>query len=107
MRIRSVISKYLQDSGLTASALAQKAGVPKATLMGWCVGKQPRNMEQVKAVARCMGTTLDALLFDEVEPQPVLLDARSFSGFTLDDDGWHRGTLEVRFRPLSGAAKKI
>jgi hypothetical protein len=63
-------------------------------------------MDQVRALAKYMGVSLDSLLFDELQLEVIRVSAAELAGFTVDDDGWHRGTLEVRFRHLPGQAKK-
>ncbi len=104
MKLRTTLERYLKDSGLTASALAAKTGVPKATLLGWLAGKAPRDFNQLRAVARFIGTSIDALMFDD--DVSVSVYSRGASGFFPDDDGWHKGVVEVRFRHLSRNEKK-
>ena len=104
MKLRATLERHLKEMGITASALADKAGVPKSTLLGWLAGKAPRDMNQLRAVATFIGTSIGALLFDE-EPT-VILDPQKLSGFKTDDDGWHRGIVEVRFRHLNGGSNK-
>lgn len=106
MKLRQALTKYLKHSGLSASTLAERAGVPKGTLQGWCLGKRPRNLDQVREVAKFIGVTLDSLLFDEVDFEVIKITSKQLEGFTVDPDGWHRGTLEVRFRHLPGQARK-
>lgn len=106
MKLRQALTRYLKHTGLSATTLAEKAGVPKGTLQGWCLGKRPRNMDQVRALAKHMGVSVDALLFDEIQLDVIRVSAADLAGFAVDDDGWHRGTLEVRFRHLPGQAKK-
>jgi transcriptional regulator with XRE-family HTH domain len=102
MKLRATLERHLKESGITASALAAKAGVPKATLLGWLAGKAPRDLNQLRSVARFIGTSIDALVFDDDQAN---LPA-SFSGFYRDEEGWHTGLVELRFRHLDAKTKK-
>ena len=105
MKLRNALGRYLSHTGITASTLAEKAGVPKATLLGWCAGRKPRNLEQVEMVANYIGVSLESLLLDKLELKPMIITASNFSGFSVDREGWHTGTLEVRFRHVSRGSK--
>lgn len=96
MKLRETLQRHLKESGITASALASKAGVPKATLLGWLAGKAPRDLNQLRSVARSIGTSIDALVFDDDDAA----SPASISGFYRDRDGWHTGLVELRFRHL-------
>lgn len=96
MKLRTVLQKYLDDSGLSASALAAKAKVPKATLLGWLAGKAPRDLNQLRAVARVTGMSMEQLVFDEPEHSIVLETAVAPS---MSQD-WQHVFLEVRYRPV-------
>ena len=104
MKLRNTLERYLKKSGLTASALAEKAGVPKATLLGWLAGKAPRDFNQLRSVARFIGTSIDALVFDDEPSGPF--STKLLPGLLPDDDGWHKGFLEVRFRHVNSNGKK-
>lgn len=104
MKLRSTLERHLKETGITASALAEKAGVPKATLLGWLAGKTPRDLNQLRSVAKFIGTTIDSLVFDD--DTVLTIDRDSLNGFRLDKDGWHRGVVEVRFRHLGPSERK-
>jgi|GEM_PF-1296620 len=106
MKLRYALNRYLRHSGMSVSTLAQRSGLPKGTLQGWCLGKTPRNMEQVRKLSKFIGVSLDSLLFDEADYETIKIASDQLEGFTVDSDGWHRGTLEVRFRHVPGQARK-
>jgi transcriptional regulator with XRE-family HTH domain len=100
MKLRNVIQKYLDDTGLTAAALASKSGVPKTTLAGWMAGKVPRDFVQLRALAKATGLTLEQLLFDDDSgPHEIQLKTRDILN-TTDATDWQHAYLEVKFRPI-------
>jgi transcriptional regulator with XRE-family HTH domain len=100
MKLRNVLQKYLDETGLTAAALATKAKVPKTTLAGWLAGKTPRDFTQVRAVAKVTGMSLERLLFDEENPQEIKIAAASFPSISGAETEWQHAILEVKYRPV-------
>jgi transcriptional regulator with XRE-family HTH domain len=101
MKLRNVLQKYLDETGLTAAALATKAKVPKTTLAGWLAGKTPRDFQQLRAISRATGLTLEQLLFDEDSgPHEIQLKAEQISPFNLSDSSWQSAFLEVKYRAV-------
>jgi transcriptional regulator with XRE-family HTH domain len=86
---------YLDERGLSAAELSRKSKVSKQVLSAWMAGAKPKNVEQIRAVARVLSTTIDNLLFgsgrDEKEDRITELD-------TLLGNGWVGGTFELRIR---------
>jgi len=95
--LKAQLKLYLELRGLSAAALARKAGIPKQSLSGWTAGKRPADIEQVKRVADALGVSLDHLLFgsgvDSDAQRVTELDA-------LLGDGWISGLFEVKFRRI-------
>lgn len=100
MQLRKVIKRYIDEKGITASSLANKTGIPKATLLGWIAGRIPRDFEQLRTLARFLEMSLEELLFDEYAiQQPQILftkSDKSGSGSFQLDDGRYRLLLEVK-----------
>ncbi len=65
MRLKHNIQHYLDTSGLTASALARKANLPKTTIANWLAGVAPRDLVQLKKLADCIGVSIDTLTFSD------------------------------------------
>jgi len=97
MNLKGQLVIYMEIREITLSELSRKSGVPKTTIHSWLVGKPPKNMIQVKEVARVLDVSLDHLAFGngrDTESQKVTeIDA-------LLGDQWVSGLFEVRFRRL-------
>jgi transcriptional regulator with XRE-family HTH domain len=93
MNLRKQLAHYLGVTGLTASALARKAKVPKQSLSGWLAGSNPRNIVQIKRVADALGVSLDELVFGEGPKPKVVLNA-------VEGNEWITGHYEVRLRRI-------
>lgn len=98
MKLRVTLERYLKETGLSASTLADKAGIPKATLLGWLAGKAPRDLNQLRCVAKFIGTTIDDLVFDDGN-EPAMT-SQLLAGFLPDSDGWHKGVVEIKIRHI-------
>jgi transcriptional regulator with XRE-family HTH domain len=55
----------MEEQGITAIALAEKAQVSRSTLGGWRLGVQPQDMNDVRKVAHALGCTFEYLIFGE------------------------------------------
>ena len=97
MNLKAQLNFYLKNTGMTASALARKAGVPKQSISGWLSGSNPRDVRQVKRVADVLGVTVDNLMFGNgAEHQ----SERTTELEALLGDQWISGLFEVRFRRI-------
>lgn len=65
MELKVNLKKLLAEKNLKVTQLSRSCGVPLQTLHNWLSGQPPRNITQVKAVARYFNVTLDFLLFGE------------------------------------------
>lgn len=95
MNLKNQLKLYLRHTDMSASQLAKKASVPRQSLSDWIGGSKPRDISQVKKVAKVLGTTVDHLVFGEG------LDDNARKVTELDallGDEWISGLFEVRFR---------
>ncbi len=95
MNLKKQLALYLDNRGLTAAQLAKKAGVSKQVLSLWLAGGAPRKLEQVKAVADALGTTVDQLCFGA----GVEKSAEESKG-KFPDDEWMSGKFEIKVRRI-------
>lgn len=66
--INEVLPKLLKDKGLTAKEVSKLTGISTSTLSTWTLPKaKPRNIEDVALVAEVLGTSLNFLLFGELD----------------------------------------
>jgi transcriptional regulator with XRE-family HTH domain len=50
---------------MSPAELSRKTGIAKQVLSDWMAGAQPRNLEQLYAVAKLLGISLKSLCFSE------------------------------------------
>lgn len=84
-RLRHNLAAVLRHRGMTAAELSRKTGVAKQVLSDWMAGVQPRKLEQLYAVARTLGVSMEALCFADAER--LLKDARPILGGSVSDLG--------------------
>ena len=66
---KSQLRHYLEASGMNASQLSRKSGVPRQTVANWLMGMTPKNITQIKKVADVFKVSLDQLLFGKADPE--------------------------------------
>ena len=95
MNLKKQLKLHLDQSGITASQLAKKAGVPKQSLSGWLSGSNPRDVRQVKKVADVFNVTVDHLMFGTglSEENEKIVGLGEIFG-----DAWVGGLFEIRLR---------
>jgi transcriptional regulator with XRE-family HTH domain len=78
--LRQTLRSLLADKRLTIKAVAEATGIPRTTLGDWIsAGNIPRNLSQVRKLARYLGVSIEYLLFGEGGPdlggsEAVILD---------------------------------
>lgn len=96
MTLKDQLQFYIRKSGMSASALARKASVPKQSLSGWMAGSMPRDIRQLKRVADALAIPLDHLVFGNGDHEQFKqTDSEAVLG-----DRWVSGIFEVKFRRL-------
>ncbi len=94
MNFKNQLRHYLKARGLTASALARQAGVPKQSISDWLGGTAPRRVDHLKKVADALEVSLDHLCFGNGDVDaPPTTDLGGLIG-----DHWVGGLFEVRLR---------
>ncbi len=68
------LSTLLRDHDLTYAQLSRATGVPPQTLNNWAAGQDPRNIEQLKAVAEYFNISVDELCFGIKEQKQSIQD---------------------------------
>jgi len=83
IQIGKVLSQLLVNRRLTVKEVSIATGVPASTLVEWKTNRSPRNLEQVREVARLLGVSMHFLLFgeeDRDEPLQRILKEDLFVG---------------------------
>ena len=65
--LKKNLDHFLNKSGISASKLAARISVPKTKVNNWTAGVAPRDLNQLKKLADFMQTTIDALVFTDLE----------------------------------------
>jgi transcriptional regulator with XRE-family HTH domain len=63
--LANTLTRLMEEQGITATALAEKAQVSRSTLGGWKLGVQPQDMNDVRKVAHSLGCSFEYLVFGE------------------------------------------
>ncbi len=99
IKLASVLTRTLEERGLTLKELAVLAKLKPSTLSGWKNGVSPRSLEEVRTCARALGISMEKLLFDE---QPEYLELEDLMREQVFD-----GFLKVRIeRVISKTGNK-
>jgi transcriptional regulator with XRE-family HTH domain len=79
MKLEQTLRRVMKDRALTLTALSELSGIKKSTLSDWSNGVHPRDLVEVRKLARSLG-----LVFgdeDTANPLPVLPTELVFDGF--------------------------
>ena len=98
--LKDQLQYFLRARGMTASALARRAGVPKQSLSDWLAGASPRKIDHLKRVSQVLGVTIDHLCFGKGEP-PESQSSTHPSLESLLDRGTE-GLFEIKLRRIDG-----
>ena len=93
MQLQKVLKRLMDDRKLTFQALADETGVRASTLKGWTLpGAQPRNMADVRKVARSFDVSFEYLIFGEEADVPP----RTLAEVLMEPvyDGWLKVKIE-------------
>lgn len=104
MNLRNQIKSFLNDSGMSASELARRAGIPNGTLADWLSGRKPRNLDQVKKLAEYLNMTIDHLVYGNGNGNERVQKNLSIEDLIRDE--WVSGVFEVKMRRLSPESDK-
>lgn len=73
MLLGKTLTIHCKNRNWSLARLAREAGVPKATLHGWTVGRRVLDITQLKKVAATLEISLHELVFGVPDPhQPAL-----------------------------------
>ena len=104
MEFNKNLRRTMDRKKLTIRELSTKTGVSRSTLSDWLSGTAPRNLEEVRTVARVIGVSFEFLIFgDEDKPLPIDLD--TFPAETLFH-GYCRIKIERVLPPLKQSGEK-
>jgi transcriptional regulator with XRE-family HTH domain len=92
LKVKETLKKILNErEGLSVSALARMASVPKANILTWMEGASP-NVEQLDRVAKALGVSFEYLAFgrsDEEKEEAI-----------FDKILMHSGTYEISVKKI-------
>lgn len=71
-----MLKTLMEDQKLTLRAIYEQSGVPRSTLSDWLAGSTPKNLRQLRAVAKVLGVTFELLACgDEEKDHEVILNS--------------------------------
>ena len=65
MELKVTLTRLLKERRLSVEALARQMQVSPSTLKAWTAGSAPRNLDDVRTVASCLGVSFEYLIFGE------------------------------------------
>ena len=71
MVLNKVLRRLMADKGIKPASLARSLHIPATTISNWLQGQKPRDIEQVRTVAKFFGVSVEYLCFGE---EPVQAD---------------------------------
>lgn len=72
-RIRGTIREIMKAKGLSQGALADAAGVSRATINNYLMGATPLTLDRADQIARILGVTLADLVVDDTDKQALTI----------------------------------
>lgn len=99
VRLDKILSKLLQEHGISARELARQTGLPQSTLNNYLSGRGPTKPEQILAIAKYFNVSMELLLFGEDDRPPTLNDVLT--------EGLFEGWLKVKIERAIPNTKKI
>lgn len=106
MNLKTNLKALMKRKGLTLSALARAAKVPKSSISDWTAGGVNPKVEHLKAVATALGTSVDELCFSNLEQENDQVHQDGANAVKTDvlgalvGDDWVSGVFEVKLRRL-------
>lgn len=84
------LAKLIKERGISARELSRQTGIAQSTLNNFLAGKSPSNPEQIHALAKFFGTSMEQILFSTDDRPPTLDEVLTEGVF----DGWLRVKIE-------------
>lgn len=102
MELKSSLRRLMKERSISIRRLGEATGVPPSTIKTWLTGASPRSLEDVRAVARYFGVSMEFLVFGETDAAP-----QSLQELPLEEvfSGWLRVDIK-RAIPLKKDEKK-
>ncbi len=69
LKLQKTLKILMAKNGLNVPRLASLVKISRQTLSNWSEGQSPRNIEQVRTVAKFFNVSLEYLLFEEEPPK--------------------------------------
>ena len=90
VKLHIILKKLIEDKRVSARQVARDCGLAQSTLNSLLSGRSPAKPEQVLALARYFGTSMEFLLFGSDDRPPTLDEVLTEGVF----DGWLRVKIE-------------
>jgi transcriptional regulator with XRE-family HTH domain len=90
IKIKTILKKLLHEHDITAAQLARACKIPPQTINNWLSGQEPRNLNQIKAVADHFEISVDYLVYGQLENKKEAIEEYK--------DEINAGTFEVVLR---------
>jgi len=69
MKLQKTLKALMAKHGLNIPRLSKLTGISRQTLSNWATGQTPRNIEQVRIVAKHFNVSMEYLCFEEEVPK--------------------------------------
>lgn len=97
-KLDKTLQKLMHDRGVSTRVLAKASGVPQSTISAMCAGRSSQKPENLLALSKFFGVSLEYLLFGEDDSAPTLASILSEEVFA--------GYLKVKIERLIPDKKK-
>lgn len=95
MNLKKQLKHHMKQRDISAAKLSRMSGVSRQVLSQWLAGVAPRKLDQVKAVADALCTTVDDLCWGDGD---TVKSTASIDSIPQDD--WFSGRFEVKLRRI-------
>jgi len=99
VKISIVLKRLISEKGIPARQVAREAGLPQSTLNNYLSGRGPNRPEQIHALAKYFGCSMEFLLFGE--------DSRPPSFDEVLTEGLFEGWLKVKIEKAVPNKRKV
>ena len=90
VKLDAVLKQLIADKGVSAREVSRACGIPQSTMNNFMSGRGPHRPEQVHALAKYFGVSMEKILFGEDDRPPTLEEVLTDKVFS----GWLKVTIE-------------
>lgn len=98
LKLSGVLKQLIDEKGVSVREVGRACNIPQSTMNNFLSGRGPHRPEQIHALAKFFGVSMEKLLFGEDDRAPTLAEV-----FT---EGLFEGWLKVRIERAVPSKKK-